>query len=261
MAIGLILLWVALLVAGCGTRSTGGADRDGAPMRPPDLSQIKDPIPRAEPRSRGGNAASYAVLGRTYRVRTSSEGFVERGIASWYGTKFHGRRTANGEVYDMYAMTAAHKNLPIPTFVRVSNLENGREIVVRINDRGPFHANRVIDLSYAAAYKLGMLEHGTAKVEVRAIDPSRPPPSPSPPRASPAGMFLQAGAFSEKANATRLRRRLEQDLAHGVRIQKADGDAALFRVQIGPVASVAQIDAIAARLERLGISDTHVILD
>jgi rare lipoprotein A len=191
----------------------------------------------------------------------SSKDFVERGIASWYGTKFHGRRTANGEIYDMYAMTAAHKHLPIPTYVRVSNLENGRAIVVRVNDRGPFHANRVIDLSYAAAYKLGMLNRGTAKVQVQAIDPSTPRPSSPPPRPRLAGMFLQAGAFSNEDNATRLRRRLEQDLSHQVRIQAGGSDTGLFRVQVGPVPTVAQIDALAARLERLGIADTHVVID
>lgn len=246
------------MVAGCGTRSSGVYERDAAPLHPPDLSQIKDAIPRTEPRSRGGNSATYTVFGRTYRVLASSEGFLERGIASWYGTKFHGRRTANGEIYDMYAMTAAHKQLPIPTYVRVSNLENGKAIVVRVNDRGPFHANRVIDLSYAAAYKLGMLERGTAKVEVQAVDPRDLSPSP-PTRLS--GMFLQAGAFSNQDNATRLRRRLERDLAHGVRIQTDGSDTRLFRVQVGPVATVAQIDALAVQLERLGISDTHVVLE
>lgn len=257
-AIGLTVLWISLLVTGCGTQSTGSYDRDGAPGRPPDLSHVKDAVPRAEPRSRGGNRPSYAVLGQSYRVMASSHAFVERGIASWYGTKFHGRRTANGEVYDMYAMTGAHKHLPIPTYVRVSNLENGRSVVVRINDRGPFHRNRIIDLSYVAAHKLDMLKRGTAKVEVRTISPNRPS---QPPTKVAAGMFLQAGAFSDRANAIRLRKKLENDLTQRIRIQTADGGHRLYRVQIGPLNTVAQIDKIAERLANLGIAETHVIID
>jgi rare lipoprotein A len=147
---------------------------DGPPRQAPDLSRIPDAVPRVEPRSRGGNPESYEVFGRRYRVLDSSTGFVERGTASWYGRKFHGRKTSNGETYDMFRMTAAHKHLPLPTYARVTNLDNGRSVVVRINDRGPFHGNRIIDLSYAAAGRLGMLANGTARVEVRAIDPARP---------------------------------------------------------------------------------------
>jgi len=138
-------------------------------------------IPRAEPRSRYGNPASYVVRGRTYYTKDDSRGHVERGVASWYGPGFHGRRTSSGEPYDMNAMTAAHKTLPLPTYARVTNLENGRSAVVRINDRGPFHGPRVIDLSRAAAAKLGVLATGTAEVEVRALDPASPgsiPPNP-----------------------------------------------------------------------------------
>jgi rare lipoprotein A len=125
----------------------------------------------AEPRSRYGNRSPYKVLGRSYSVRDSAEGYVEQGMASYYGNKFHGRRTSNLEVYDMYAFTAAHKSLPLPSFARVTNLENGRSVVVRVNDRGPFHDGRVIDLSYAAAVKLGYRDKGTARVEVRGLAP------------------------------------------------------------------------------------------
>ncbi len=134
-----------------------------------------DAIPKPEPLSKWGNPPSYTVFGKTYYVRTSSKNYVERGIASWYGKKFHGRRTSSGEPYDMYAMTAAHKTLPLPTYARVTNLENGRTIVVRINDRGPFVDNRLIDLTYSGAKRLGMLAKGTALVEVRAIDPLQKP--------------------------------------------------------------------------------------
>ncbi len=129
-------------------------------------------VPRYEPRSRNGNPPFYDVMGKRYFVLSSSVGYVERGVASWYGPGFHRVRTSTGEPYDMYAMTAAHKTLPIPAYVRVTNLQNGRSIVVRVNDRGPFVGNRIIDLSYTAAYKLDMLRNGTAMVEVRSLEPA-----------------------------------------------------------------------------------------
>ncbi len=166
------LVW-ALLLSGCS--STGGSRTLGENEQiPGDLENIPDAVPRVEPRARYGNPATYVVFGKRYHTKTSSQGHVERGLASWYGPNFHGRKTSSGERYDMYQMTAAHKSLPLPTYARVTNLENGRSAVVKINDRGPFHGPRVIDLSYAAATKLGVVKKGTAMVEVRAIDPSRP---------------------------------------------------------------------------------------
>ena len=144
--------------------------KDSVPDEIPDVDAIPEPEVKAEPRSRVGNR-SYAVLGKRYHVRDSAEGYVEEGQASFYGKKFHGRLTSNQEVYDMYAFTAAHKTLPLPSFVRVTNLANGKSVVVRVNDRGPFHAGRIIDLSYAAATKLGFTRQGTARVEVRALTP------------------------------------------------------------------------------------------
>ena len=156
-------------------------DTDNGPSAPPiDVGKIPEPVPKAEPRSRYGNKASYQVLGKTYRVMSDSRGYVERGIASWYGNKFHGFMTSSFETYDMYAFSAAHKTLPLPSYARVTNLDNGKSVVVRVNDRGPFHDNRIIDLSYAAAVKIGVWPKGTAPVEVRAIDPAHPdtlPPS------------------------------------------------------------------------------------
>ncbi len=143
---------------------------DSAPDYVPDVDAIPEPEVKAEPRSRYGNR-TYSVLGRTYRVMDTAEGYVEEGMASFYGRKFHGRLTSNQEVYDMYAFTAAHKSLPLPSYVRVTNLANGKSVVVRVNDRGPFHANRIIDLSYAAATKLGFIKQGTTRVEVRALMP------------------------------------------------------------------------------------------
>src|SRR5690606_2164274 len=145
--------------------------KDTVPDHIPDVDSIPEPEVADEPRSAYGNRSPYKVLGKTYTVRDSAEGYVERGIASYYGNKFHGRRTSNLEVYDMYAFTAAHRSLPLPSFVRVTNLENGRSVVVRVNDRGPFHGDRLIDLSYAAAVKLGYRDKGTARVEVRGLSP------------------------------------------------------------------------------------------
>ena len=146
--------------------------QDRGPTQHKDMSQVADAVPRVEAHSRGGNKSTYEVWGKQYHVMPSSIGFTQQGLASWYGEKFHGHLTSNGEVYDMYAMTAAHKNLPLPTFARVTNLENGKAVIVRVNDRGPFHGDRIIDLSYAAASKLGYRKKGVAKVLVEAIDAS-----------------------------------------------------------------------------------------
>lgn len=163
--IGLVVA-AGVLVAGCAGPMAGRGDGPGAPIDP---DEIPDAEPRAETPSRWGNPESYVVDGRRYSVRDSAEGYVARGVASWYGRKFHGRRTSSGEPYDMYRMTAAHRSLPLPTYARVTNLDNGRSAIVRINDRGPFVDERLIDLSYAAAVKLGIVETGTAPVRVRAL--------------------------------------------------------------------------------------------
>lgn len=265
LAIGLAVL------AGCGGRGPSlPVERDG-PGSKIDFDRIPDAVPRVEPLSRGGNMASYVVFGKRYHTLPSSEGFVERGIASWYGSKFHGRKTSNGEVFDMYAMTAAHKHLPLPTFVEVVNLENGRRIVVRVNDRGPFHENRVIDLSYAAAGRLGMLGKGTALVEVRAIDPRRPAPATrlaAAPGAQPVvvaaapRIYLQAGAFSSGDNAERLRQHLERELARAVRVIRAEAaSGAVHRVQVGPLASVEIADQVTAQMHQAGIQAPLVVID
>lgn len=167
------VLLCALLVAGCTSRGifeTG----DHAPPGMVDISGVQDAVPRPEPLSRYGNPASYVVYGKRYYTMPSSKGYRQRGIASWYGTKFHGKRTSSGETYDMYKMTAAHKTLPLPSYVEVENLRNGRTIVVKVNDRGPFLHDRIIDLSFVAAAKLGIQEDGTGLVEVRAIDTETP---------------------------------------------------------------------------------------
>jgi len=190
---------VALLLlglAGCSSSPERARDADGPPSGGvPDLA---DAVVRDEPRSRYGNPPSYVVFGRRYYTMKSAEGYRERGIASWYGTKFHGRRTSSGERYDMYRMTAAHKALPLPTYVEVRNLQNGRTAVLRVNDRGPFHDGRVIDLSYAAALKLDILRTGTGLVEVRALAPGErrgplPRPDTREPLPGPAPLEAQDG--------------------------------------------------------------------
>ena len=153
----LYVLLTAVLLGACGGQETRGPDKDYGPAQPVDVSHVKDAVPRAEPRSRYGNPDSYRVNGKTYHVKDSAAGYREKGIASWYGLKFHGRKTSSGEPYDIYKMTAAHKTLPLPTYAQVVNLQNGKSVVVKINDRGPFHTNRIIDLSYAAASKLDIL--------------------------------------------------------------------------------------------------------
>jgi rare lipoprotein A len=252
-------LTLALVLGGCG----GPAHKDGAPEGLPDYSNAPDAVPRFEKVSRA-KQRPYTVLGRTYQPLKSSQGYVEQGVASWYGTKFHGRQTALGERYDMYSMSAAHKLLPLPTYVQVRNLENGRSAVVRVNDRGPFHDNRIIDLSYAAASKLGMLGKGTALVEVRAIDPSAPKASGQLASAAsggtPAGnprIYIQVGAFGDPGNARRLQQRLQQHLSRSVLIE--DGGH-VHRVQVGPLASVESADLVIAQLREIDIHETRMLL-
>lgn len=277
----LLLLILVLALAACGTPREpapvkGPApDRvqDAAPRNPPDLSRVPDAVPRAEPRSRYGNPASYEVFGQTYHVMDSASEYVERGVASWYGTKFHGRRTSSGEPYDMYAMTAAHTRLPLPTYVQVTNLENRRSVVVRVNDRGPFARNRIIDLSYAAAHRLGMLDQGTALVEVRALTtPGEAEPrlasfttagAPSGDAGGNPAVYVQVGAFASRHNAEQLLARLNGHNLGRVDIEEAAAGPAspVYRVRIGPLGSVELADQTMRNLENIGYSDYHIVVD
>ncbi len=268
-----LTLILLLLLAGCSPPHSVILDipqpGDRAPSEKMDPNRIADAVPRAEPRSSRGNPTSYVVRGKRYLVMQGSHNFVERGIASWYGSKFHGRDTSSGEPYDMYTMTAAHKHLPLPTYAEVTNLRNGRRAIVRINDRGPFHENRIIDLSYAAATKLGIIAAGTGLVEIRALDPADTTPSPRrhiAPSTTPAvvepGLFIQVGAFSSRKNANRLRIRLERSLKQSIRIQSAgDERRPLFRVQVGPLGDVQQADNLSLQLSQLGIRKTHIFIE
>ena len=237
-----------------------------APLRAPppgDLLAIPDAAPRVEPRARLGNPPFYDVLGHRYYVLASAEDYVARGVASWYGPTFHGVRTAIGEPYDMFAMTAAHKTLPLPCYVRVTNLRNGKSVVVRVNDRGPFVANRLIDLSYTAALKLDMIREGTTLVEVRAITPGEPSSSvlTRASEAPSAELFVQAGAFANEANAQHLLERLRAAGLANAFVMARPEKSRLYRVRVGPVAPVPEYDALIARLEKLGIRDARLALD
>jgi rare lipoprotein A len=264
LALGLAVACMVLL-GGCSLVGRRPAAPPAQPVPPPPASVLSVPnaTPRPEPRSKLGNPPFYDVLGHRYFVLASAEGYVERGVASWYGPTFHGLRTATGEPYDMYGMTAAHKTLPLPCYVRVTNLRNGRSVVVRVNDRGPFVANRLIDLSYTAAAKLDMLRDGTALVEVRAITPGEPAAE-ALTRASelPApDLFVQVGAFSDEHNALRLFERLRAAGFTNAFVLARPEKSRLYRVRLGPVAGVAEYDALVARLEKFGIADARLTLE
>jgi rare lipoprotein A len=249
---------------------------DGGPAIPPDVSRLQEPTPKAEPRARYGNRSPYTVLGKVYHVMDSAAGYVERGTASWYGNKFHGRATSSLEPYDMYQFTAAHKTLPLPTYARVTNLDNGRSVTVRVNDRGPFHAGRIIDLSYAAAIKLGIHVQGTGRVEVRALAAGEVPPpvsasapAPAAGRGSPvqravAGdsgrIWLQVASFGERANAKRLEDRLQDaDIRHvDVKRGKARGER-VYRVRIGPFDSRVEAQRVMTRVRGLGLGNPVLV--
>ncbi len=263
-----VLLFSTLLLA-CGCSLVVRHDGRPSPGSVKTAS-VPDAVPKSEPRSRYGNPESYVVNGRRYYVMKDAGGHVERGIASWYGQQFHGRRTSSGETYDMYAMTAAHKSLPLPTYVLVTNLKNGKHVTLRVNDRGPFHENRIIDLSYTAAAKLDILAAGTGLVEVRAItgagDTARPAATPVPDApvagAGSGAFYIQVGAFSNRGNAEALRDRLGASGDFLVSISEAVVDGrTLYRVRIGPIDDVEIADSIVAGLMGLGITDHSVVTE
>lgn len=231
---------------------------DHAPTGKPDLSRIPEPVPKREPLSRYGNDPSYTVLGKRYRVLRDTRGYRERGTASWYGAKFHGRSTSSMEPYDMCRFSAAHKTLPLPSYARVTNLENGRSVIVRVNDRGPFHAGRVIDLSYVAALKLGVYETGTARVEVEAVGPAIDAQAPDAESEEP--VYLQVGVFAERGNAERL---LEQLRAAGERariVESREDGRRLYRVRVGPLRDPTVAEEAKARLRLRGFVAAPIVI-
>jgi rare lipoprotein A len=279
----LTMLILVLLMSGCASRDTQTAGRsddaglqqtqqgassggryalsgDAYPLDPPDVSRVPDAEPRDEPHSRAGNRSSYKVWGKTYRVLPDATGYSRKGTASWYGEKFHGYATSNGEIYDMYKMTAAHRSLPLPTFARVTSLENGHSVIVRVNDRGPFHSEREIDLSYAAASRLGFIDGGTARVKVEAIDPKRwqEPAAPEPAFEGneTAPVYLQIAALGSAESADQLKKQLQSELRHDVRVTN---EADVYRVQVGPVRRQQDEQLLRESLRQAGFPQAFIV--
>lgn len=251
-----IFLFV-LMVGGCVHRTT----RDGAPDYYVDVSKIHSPKPHYLAKSKYGNPDTYWVHGREYHVLRTAKGYDKRGIASWYGTKFDGHLTSTREKYNLLGMTAASPELPIPCFVRVTNLENGKQVIVKVNDRGPFAANRIMDLSYVAARKLGYYGKGTALVEVTSIDMPNPAEKPTQYFAQhKPKLYLQVGAFAVEHNALQLEQRLRHYTSRPIRIVHNDSRSRLYRVQIGPLKNVEESDYLERRIAeaRLGHAMTMI---
>ena len=261
------LAWVlfagllGLLVASCARDTvTVSEPEDGPSTLDIKASDVADAVPRNEPLARYGNHSPYEVFGKKYYVLKSSEGYHERGVASWYGSKFHGRRTSSGEPYDMHLATAAHKSLPLPTYAEVTNLDNGRKVIVKINDRGPFKDDRLIDMSYGAALRLGMTGTGTARVDVRVIDVSgQNPVITAASYAEPAApvsdsTWLQAGAFGQREGAENLNGQLQRAGLGPVSIHDVDG---LFRVWLGPYQSQSEVESMVNKAIELGFERPH----
>lgn len=262
----LITVCLSLVVVLLSACSVIDSRVDGPPLQPVDISSIPDAVPRDEPKSLYGNPDSYIVNGEQYHVLKTSSGYVERGIASWYGTKFQGRRTSSGETYNMYAMTAAHRTLPLPTYLEVINLNNGNTVIVKVNDRGPFHVNRIIDLSYAAALKLGIVRDGTGLVEIRAINPGDNDQGAVQVKLAENknsdGFYLQVGSFSSYDNALRLRKKLTGLADNLLHISEATvSDQKLYRVRFGPITDVDMADRLVLNLNHIGISENNILID
>lgn len=257
--------------------------KDGPPNFHVDETKIPNAVPKVEPRAKYGNLATYRVFGKTYHTMSSSKNFSQTGLASWYGTQFHAQRTSSGEPYNMLAMTAAHKTLPLPTYLHVTNLKNHRTIIVKVNDRGPFADSRILDLSYVAAKKLGMLGHGTAPVKIEAIDPTTWGKSqdfflannkprakykpvweaereqvPSHAVASADSVYLQVGAFKDRSRAQKLQQRLTPLMGMPVHVASPSFTGTLYRVKIGPIKDVATANQLTHRLRSLGIKSNKL---
>lgn len=248
--------------------------QDRAPTRSVDLSAIPEVIPEPLNRTMAGNRSPYTVLGKSYRVLPTEEGYNERGVASWYGEKFHGHKTSNGEIFDMYQVSAAHKSLPIPSFLRVTNLDNNRSIVVRVNDRGPFHGDRVIDLSYAAALKLGYADRGTARVQLESIVAtgasrdrgavaSNSTRSETLQIGSAVSKYLQVGAFSELSAAREVSSRVEEitSLPVFIRSVNTSNNKILHRVRVGPISDPGQIQRVSQSVVAANLGSPYTVTE
>ncbi|MBV7315872.1 septal ring lytic transglycosylase RlpA family protein [Shewanella sp. NIFS-20-20] len=252
------LLLLTLALGGCSSNQRYKMKDDKAPVTAPDVSQVEDAHARYEPYSRQANG-TYTVLGGTYQVLPTAKGYQEQGTASWYGAKFHGHLTSNGEIYDMYSMSAAHKTLPIPSFAKVTNLANNKQVIVRVNDRGPFHGGRIIDLSYAAAYRLDMLKSGTANVSVEALHFESPqsaalaqlqhPPEPH---------YIQISAAKDKQKLITLGESLSSSKGLKYRLQTAGN---LHRLQLGPIDNAMLADKLLQQLKQQGYPNSYLVKD
>ncbi len=254
----LTLVSALLMLASC------GGHRDSAPSNyNTPWHEIDDAVPERVEKSRYGNPDSYEVFGKTYFVMDSAHGFSQKGIASWYGKKFHGRKTSSGEDYDMYAMTAAHKTLPIPVYVEVTNLDNGRKSVVRVNDRGPFHEGRIIDLSYAAATRLGVAQTGTANVSIRVVNEYGEPTGESmveSPVDTGGKIYVQVAAYATEENALQQLGRLQGEGFNDVRlhIESKKGNT-LYRIRIGPLPTQHVAKQLLTELKQYNHHDLKII--
>jgi len=281
------LVLISVFFAGCSSQPSRYAlKNDTGPDHDIDHKRVSNAVPRHEKKSRGGNK-NYRVNGKNYKVLNSSNGYKQRGIASWYGKKFHGHRTSNGEIYDMYKMSAAHKSLPLPTFVRVTHLKNGKSVILRVNDRGPFHHNRLIDLSYVAARKLGITATGTGVVEIEAINPTEYHANANNRNSRPQNMghlknkatfknkafskkstvnsnyqvYLQVGAFSQLQNAESLQDRIGNlSLPYSSKVE-FDSDLKLYKVKLGPFASVDAADTVNETLYQHQFRKAYIVVD
>ncbi|MDB6095841.1 MAG: rare lipoprotein [Francisellaceae bacterium] len=283
-----LILSLIIPLSGCGStaKKQGSTKRplhDSAPHKIPDLNKIKDAKPNIEPLSKYGNPKKYKVFNKHYTVMNTSKHYKKRGLASWYGTKFHGQRTSSGEPYDMFGMTAAHKTLPLPTYAKVTNVDNGKSVIVKINDRGPFHCNRLIDLSYTAAAKLGILGKGTGHVEVKSIDPrdhgnfklakkaekdltqaiqniAKITTKEFPSKINISDkIYLQLGAFSEKKNAEHLIYKINKIARLSAQLLK-NSDGSLFKVQI-PVKNKMEAETLSKQLARADLPIPVIIIE
>ncbi|WP_438465992.1 septal ring lytic transglycosylase RlpA family protein [Marinomonas sp. PE14-40] len=256
-------------------KATGGGRytqlQDTAPTESVNTELLPELTPKWEPKSRGGNKNPYEVWGKSYNVMDSAKGFVQTGTASWYGKKFHGHTTSNGETYDMFNYSAAHKNLPLPTYLKVTNLDNNKSVIVRVNDRGPFHSKRIVDLSYAAAVKLDYHTKGLARVRIEAITPEKGEPYQAPEvttkvitpvaisapvevKADVSFTHLQMGAYSKLASAEALKQRLVEEFDTSISVFVSEQTGALYKVMVGPFANTQDMNIWSNKLLDQGFS-------
>lgn len=250
----LVTFCCAAILAGCSTTPSGRyeIDDDVAPDTPMSVDHIEDAHPQYEPYSLGGNR-DYTLRGVNYQIEKQTSGFKQRGKASWYGKKFHGHLTSNGEIYDMYSMSAAHKTLPLPSYVKVTNLDNGKSTVVRVNDRGPFHSGRIIDLSYAAAYKIGVVQAGTANVEIEVIPVNKS--SDAKPKPGAPQYIIQVASSQNEQRVRTLAQEMGQSLSVQSFVESIDQSHRLF---LGPFSDYTQTQDILEKVKALGYDTAFI---